>query len=122
MIQISWSLPLPEEQNGITRNYAVNITVAETDRHIQLTTNNTTITADGLHPYYTYHISVAAVTIAIGPYTEIQVVQTPQDSKEMKVYKFVHVHMLILFYILFLYARSTLRHTNKCTSGCDQFH
>ena len=100
MIQISWSLPLPEEQNGITRNYTVNITVAERDRHILLTTNNTTITADGLHPYYTYHISVAAVTIAVGPYTVNQVVQTPQDGKEMRVYKFAHVQML-LFYIPF---------------------
>ena len=97
MIQISWSQPLPEEQNGITRNYTVNITVAETDRHIQLTTNNTTITAEGLHPYYNYHISVAAFTIAIGPYTVVQVVQTPQDGKELKVYNLAHVHMLLCF-------------------------
>ena len=64
----------------------MNITVAETDRHIQLTTNNTNITAEGLHPHYNYHISVAAVTITAGPYTVIQVVQTPQDGKQMKVY------------------------------------
>ena len=60
------------------------MTTAETGQHIQLTTNNTTITAEGLHPYYNYHISVAAVTIAAGPYTVIQVVQTPQDGKQMK--------------------------------------
>ena len=94
-IQINWSLPLPEEHNGIVRSYTVNITVAETDRHIQLTTNNTTITAEGLHPYYNYHISVAAVTIAIGPYTVNQVVQTQQDGKKRKVYTFSNMHMLL---------------------------
>ena len=83
-IQINWSQPLPEEQNGIIHSYTVNITVAETDGHIQLTTNNTTITAEGLHPYYNYHISVAATTTAIGPYTVNQVVQTLQDGKQMK--------------------------------------
>ena len=100
MIQISWSLPLPEERNGIIEMYVVNMTAAETGQHIQLTTNNTTITAEGLHPYYNYHIAVAAVTIAIGPYTEIQVVQTPQDGEKMKAYNFAYVHMLI-FYTVF---------------------
>ena len=84
MIQINWSQPLPEEQNGIIRSYLVNITVAETGQHIQLTTNNTTITAENLHPFYNYHYSVAAVTIAAGPYTEAHVLQTPQDGKQMR--------------------------------------
>ena len=100
------------------------MTTAETGQHIQLTTNNTTITAEGLHPYYNYHISVAAITIAADPYTVIQVVQTPQDGKQMKVYNsstllslvslqvyrsnthiqfyFAHVHMLHLFCFCFV--------------------
>ena len=82
-IQISWSQPLPEELNGIIQNYIVNIAVAETEQHFQLTTNDTTITAGNLHPYYNYHISVAAVTVAIGPYTEAHALQTPQDGKQM---------------------------------------
>ena len=102
MIKISWSLPLPEEQNGIIEIYVVNITVAETDEHIQLRTNNMTITAEGLHPYYNYHITVAAVTIAIGPYTVNQVVQTPQDGKETKAYNFAYC--TCFFFIPFLYA------------------
>ena len=83
IIQINWSQPLPEEQNGIIRSYLINITVAETGQYIQLTTNKTTITAGGLHPYYNYHISVAAVTIARGPYTKVYSLQTPQDGKQM---------------------------------------
>ena len=84
MIRIKWSQPLPEEQNGIVQSYTVNITVAETGQHIELTTKNTTITAEGLHPYYNYHLSVAAVTIAIGPYTRVYSLQTPQDGKQTK--------------------------------------
>ena len=84
MIQINWSQPLPEEQNGIIRSYLVNVTVADTGQHIQLTTNNTTITAENLHPFYNYHCSVAAVTIALGPYTEAHLLQTPQDGKQMR--------------------------------------
>ena len=81
VIQISWNQPLPEEENGFIRSYTVNVTVTETGQHMQFTTNNTTITAEGLHPYFNYHISVAAVTIAIGPYSEIYSLQTPQDGK-----------------------------------------
>ena len=86
IIQINWNQPLPEDQNGFIRSYMVNITMSETGQHIQLTTNSTTITAEGLHPYYNYHISVAAVTIAIGPYTKIYSLQTPQDGKQMFLY------------------------------------
>ena len=85
-IQINWSQPLPEEHN--VQSYIVNITVAETRQHMQLTTNNTTITAESLHPYYNYYISVAAVTIALGPYTETHVLQTPQDGEIVFSYHF----------------------------------
>ena len=83
-IQISWSQPLPEEQNGIIRSYLVNVTVAETGQRIQLTTNSTNITATNLHPFYHYHYSVAAVTIALGPYTVTHVLQTTQDGKQIR--------------------------------------
>jgi len=109
-IQINWSQPLSEEQNGIIRSYTVNITVAETDRHIQLTTNNTTITAEGLHPYYNYHISVAAVTTARGPYSVNQVVQTPQDGKEMKVYNLQMCTSCLFLYNVFVCMQYPLTH------------
>ena len=83
-IRISWSQPLPEEQNGIIRRYTLNITTAETGQHIQLTTTNTTIAAENLHPYYNYRISVAAVTVATGPFSAVLSQQTPQDGKQNK--------------------------------------
>ena len=82
-ILISWNQPLSEEQNGIIQSYVVNITNTETGQHIQLTTDSTTITAESLHPYYNYHFSVAAVTTAIGPHTEVHSLQTPQDGKQL---------------------------------------
>ena len=88
VIQITWSQPLHEEQNGFIQSYIVNITVAETGQHFQLTTNNTTITAERLHPFYNYHIFVAAVTVATGPSTEVYSLQTPQDCKQLDVENF----------------------------------
>ena len=96
VIQINWNQPLPMEQNGFIRSYKLNITEAETGQHIQLTTNNTTITAGGLHPYFNYHISVAAVTVAVGPYTEIYSLQTPQDGKQIFLcHPYLQVHRCI---------------------------
>ena len=34
-----------------------------------------------LHPYYTYEIVVAAVTVAVGPYSIPVQITTPEDSK-----------------------------------------
>ena len=34
-----------------------------------------------LHPFYTYNISVSAVTVAAGPYTEPYTIRTLEDSK-----------------------------------------
>ena len=79
-IQISWSQPLSEEQNGIIQRYAVNITTAETGQQTQLTTADTAITAENLHPYHNYRISVAAVTVATGPFSAVLSQQTPQDG------------------------------------------
>ena len=79
-IQISWSQPLSEEQNGVIRRYTVNITTAETGQQIQLTTADTLITAENLHPHYNYRISVAAITVATGPFSAVLSQQTPQDG------------------------------------------
>ena len=37
-----------------------------------------------LHPYYTYEIVVAAVTVAVGPYSMPVQITTPEDSKSSK--------------------------------------
>ena len=79
---MSWEPPLPEDRNGIIINYTVNITEMETGTQFQLVTDNTTITAFSLHPYYTYIYTVAAETsVGLGPYTSPRAVRMPEDGK-----------------------------------------
>ena len=42
--------------------------------------NDTVFSVDGLHPYYRYNISVAAVTVGKGPFSEESYVQMPQTG------------------------------------------
>ena len=77
-IHVNWLPPLPEIQNGIIRQYTVNVKVIQTQ-----TTHTAVpyITIDELHPYYNHEITVAAVTIEQGPVSDIITITTPEDSK-----------------------------------------
>ena len=80
-LSLTWSPPPPEDQNGIIRNYLVNISVVESGEHFhQLTSNATVLVIDELHPYYTYSCIVAALTVGTGPFTEVTTVQLPEDG------------------------------------------
>ena len=80
-ISLSWSPPPVENQNGIIREYRVNITELETERSWQLVSTSTSIDVLSLHPYYTYEWIVAAVTVDEGPYTQTSILRTPEDGK-----------------------------------------
>ena len=67
----------------------MNITTAETQQHVQHTITNAVFTAENLHPHYNYHISVAAVTVATGPFSEVLSQQTPQDGKYLESAQFL---------------------------------
>ena len=63
------------------QRYLVNVTEANTGLkfgHVALSTN---ITLFSLHPYYTYSITVTAVTIAPGPPTTAVLIRTDEDGK-----------------------------------------
>ena len=62
------------------RSYHINISVAETRSVFQLTSETTTQNISGLHPYYTYTLSVAAVTIGPGPYGLVLTIRMPEDG------------------------------------------
>ena len=80
-LSLTWSPPPPEDQNGIIRNYLVNISVVESGEHFyQLTSNATVLVVDELHPYYTYGCIVAALTVGTGPFTEASIEQLPEDG------------------------------------------
>ena len=80
---MSWVLPPFEHQNGIIREYQVNITERETGRTYYLTTAATSLTVPSLHPFYTYDCKVAAFTIAQGPYSEKLSITMPEDGRSL---------------------------------------
>ena len=79
-ISISWNPPPFEDQNGIIRHYAINITELETGitfSHVSLTTS---ISLYNLHPFYRYSVTVTAVTVGPSPATIAFTVQTREDG------------------------------------------
>ena len=56
--------------------------VTEQHTRINLThiINNVNFTVGNLHPFYIYHFTVSAYTVAPGPYTDKYTVQTLEDS------------------------------------------
>lgn len=89
---LSWEPPPEDQQNGIIQEYRISITATENGDHLLLTSKNTTVLATDLHPYYTYNCIIAAVTVGLGPYSEILTVHMPEDGN----------FILILLYILLL--------------------
>ena len=79
---VMWTPPPEDLQNGIIVDYTVNIAVSETGESFQRTADgNTTLLLTGLHPYYTYSITIAASTsIGIGPYTVMYFIRMPEDG------------------------------------------
>ena len=75
---LRWQPPLFEERNGIVRLYAINVTELESEIVEQRVIIDQTITITSLHPYYVYRYSVAAQTIALGPFSESTLIQMPE--------------------------------------------
>ncbi len=80
-VTVTWTQPLTSETNGIIKYYQVHIIAAETLQTFLNKTDKTTFTLNNAHPFYTYTVKVAAVTVATGPYTQELTVTTPQDGK-----------------------------------------
>ena len=113
VLSILWSDPLSTDINGIIQSYLVNVSIAETMETFQYKTNNTFLLLNDVHPYYTYSVMVAAVTIAPGPFTSEYSVTTPQDGELMK------YHILINYYLLFFSSKWV---PSKCNSYCTKFN
>ena len=79
-IQLQWEPPPFANQNGVIRIYCINISVTETESVFQLTSETNLLNISGLHPYYTYTLSVAAVTIGPGPYGAVLTIRIPEDG------------------------------------------
>ena len=97
VLQIEWDPPRFEDRNGIIREYIINITEINTGNSWQQargngtetgdfwhqTVGNNTVTTfiDSLHPFYLYSFSIAARTIALGPFSASVIVEMPEDGK-----------------------------------------
>ena len=79
-ISIYWS-PLPRELlNGELTHYSIEVQELDTNTTMKLTAGATEVVLDSLHPFYTYYISVSAVTVLPGPYTEQLSIRTLEDG------------------------------------------
>ena len=79
--RLSWSPPPEEFINGKITSYTVSVYEEETKVNTNYSTINTTYTVTQLHPFYIYHCSVAANTIAIGPFSNATTIQTSQSGE-----------------------------------------
>lgn len=82
-VSLSWSPPLPENQNGVIRKYIIAATETDTGNVYTWESISTNIGIHSLHPFYTYQFTVAAYTIERGPFSYIVTLQTPEDGKIM---------------------------------------
>ena len=62
------------------REYRITVTEVETGSVLEFISNTTSLSVVMLHPFYTYRSSVAAVTIGVGPYSEVVTVITFEEG------------------------------------------
>ena len=72
---LSWTDPLPVYQNGLIRQYLINITELDTGNVYSYSAITTEYNIGFLHPYYYYTCTVAA-----GPFSDAVTVQTGIDG------------------------------------------
>lgn len=80
-VKLNWAPPPYTNQNGIIRKYIIKATEMETGNRFSWESFTTSIEVPTLHPYYTYQFTVAAYTVAVGPYTNPVNFRTHPDSK-----------------------------------------
>lgn len=79
-LQVSWQPP--STPNGQITEYHINITEINTNTWREVRSTSLTKLITGLHPYYTYITSVAAVTIGKGPYSTPIRIRTFSDGRQ----------------------------------------
>ena len=94
-VLFQWSPPEADLQNGIIRHYTVKLEETETGIVTDYTSEEMSLSIEGLHPYYTYTCAVAAVTVASGP-TVMLTFQLPQDGKAIFFQKYITVLLVCI--------------------------
>ena len=78
---LQWIPPTSQNHNGVIRGYTVNVTALNVGSFRQVGVTGTTAVIVSLVPSFTYTLSVAAYTVAIGPYSAPVNITMPQDGK-----------------------------------------
>ncbi|XP_019848636.1 PREDICTED: phosphatidylinositol phosphatase PTPRQ-like [Amphimedon queenslandica] len=79
-LSLSWNPLASSDANGIVREYIVDVFVQDLSEHYQYSTVNTSLILTELHPYYTYTVYIAAVTIGRGPFSSGSSIRMPQNA------------------------------------------
>lgn len=79
-IYLSWEPPPFSEQNGQIQHYIINVTELDTGNSFIQIATGTEFTFYSLHPYYTYAFTIAAMTVDIGPTSNIIIAMTEEDG------------------------------------------
>ena len=92
-VNLEWSPPSPGMENGIILYYNVTLTEQETGATSQYTSVNNYIMISSLHPYYTYVVMVAAVTVVGSGPTNVLTIKMPEDGKQSLKRKLVAIYL-----------------------------
>ena len=79
-VSLSWGSPDEELLNGELTYYILHVFEQDTNSSRELTSPVESTVLDFLHPFYTYVLHVAAVTVLPGPYSSSIVVTTLEDG------------------------------------------
>lgn len=94
---VSWKPPDKNGRNGIIRMYIINVTGVDSNEGSSERTDTTSITLHVL-PFQQYLISVAAVTVERGPFSDGVAIETPEDGKPLTTTKII---MLPFNYVVY---------------------
>ena len=79
-VAFQWDPPPPQDHNGIIREYVVTISIVGSNETQTQTFTGTTAIIGSLIPSFTYQFTVAAYTIATGPYSTSVNITLPEDG------------------------------------------
>lgn len=82
-INMTWSAPNPEDQNGILRYYLITLRSILPTEIRNISSSQLSVTITGLRPYTVYSCTVSAATTDLGPPTTISQILTPEDGECM---------------------------------------
>ncbi len=83
-LQVNWSPPLLEHQNGRIVEYTIDVFNQETGEKVQYNTKRNALfyNINELHPNYFYLITVSAATlVGRGPVSKFYSIRMPEDGK-----------------------------------------